>query len=137
LTLLVQVGILPAMATKLVMMLLTIDPDQPHLCGTPFFQAAAAAAMDVEVEIYFASKASLLLVEGVAERIYPSDNRSKSVYGFMKDAARLGVRFYACGGAMDAFNATRRKLIPECTGVAGASAYVERLMDQDWKSISY
>ena len=32
------------MANKLVMMLLTIDPDHPHLCGTPFFQATAAAA---------------------------------------------------------------------------------------------
>jgi uncharacterized protein len=132
-----QLGIFGGMSSKLVMMLLTIDPDQPHLCGTPFFQAAAAAAMDMEVEIYFASKASKLLVEGVADRIYPSDNRTKSVYEFMKDAAKLGVRFYACGGAMDAFNATREKLIPECTGVAGASAYVERVMDDDWKSISY
>ena len=83
------------MADKLVMMLLTIDPDQPHLCGTPFFQAAAAAAMDAEVEIYFASRATRLLVKGVADKIYPSDNKAKSVYGFMLDgqfdAGLLGV----------------------------------------------
>lgn len=125
------------MADKLVMMLLTIDPDQPHLCGTPFFQAAAAAAMDAQVEVYFASRATRLLVKGVADKIYPSDNRAKTVYGFMQDAAELGVKFFVCGGAMDAYAITGEQLIPECTGIAGATAYIERVMDSEWKSISY
>lgn len=125
------------MADKLVMMLLTIDPDHPHLCGTPFFQAAAAAAMDVEVEIYFASRATRLLVRGVAEKIYPSDNKAKSVYGFMQDAAELGVKFYACGGALEAYAITADVIIPECTGVAGGAAYISRVMDEDWRSITY
>ena len=89
------------MAEKLVMMLLTPDPDKPHTCGSPFFQAACAAAMDVEVEVYFASRAARLLVKGVAERIYPSDNASKTVYEFMQDAAGNGAKFYRlrrCGG---------------------------------------
>lgn len=125
------------MANKLVMMLLTIDPDQPHLCGTPFFQAAAAAAMDAQVEVYFASRATRLLVKGVADKIYPSDNKTKSVYGFMQDAAQLGVKFFACGGAMEAYSITEELLIPECTGVAGATAYMTRVMDSEWKSVSY
>jgi predicted peroxiredoxin len=125
------------MAEKLVMMLLTIDPENPHLCGTPFFQAAAAAAMDIEVEIYFASRATRLLVKGVAAKIFPSDNKAKSVYGFMQDAADLGVRFYACGGAMDAYAITREIMIPEVTGVAGGAAYMSRVLDDEWKSISY
>jgi len=122
---------------KLVIMLLNISPDQPHLCGTPFFQAAAAAAMDVEVEIYFASQATRLLVKGVAERIHPSDNKAKSVYGFMQDAAQLGVKFFACGGALDAYAITPEMLIPEYTGSAGATAYICRVMDDEWKSITY
>ena len=125
------------MAEKLVMMLLTIDPESPHLCGTPFFQAASAAAMDVEVEIYFASRATRLLVKGVADKIYPSDNKAKSVYGFMQDASELGVQFYACGGALDAYSITKDLLIPECTGVAGGAAYMCRVLDDEWKSISY
>lgn len=125
------------MSDKLVIMLLTISPDQPHLCGTPFFQAAAAAAMDVEVEIYFASKATRLLVKQVAEEIHPSESKLKSVYGFMQDAAELGVKFFACGGALDAYAITPDLLIPECTGVAGGAAYISRVMDDDWKSISY
>lgn len=122
---------------KLVMMLLTISPDQPHLCGTPFFQAATAAAMDAEVEIYFASSATRLLVRGIADGIHPSDNKAKSVYGFMQDASQLGVKFFACGGALEAYAITSELLIPECTGIAGAAAYICRVMDDDWKSITY
>lgn len=125
------------MAEKLVMMLLTVDPDSPHLCGTPFFQAAAAAAMDVEVEIYFASRATRLLKRGVADEIFPSENKVKSVYGFMQDAADLGVRFYACGGALDANGIHNDNLIPECTGVAGGAAFMSRVLDDDWKTITY
>lgn len=125
------------MADKLVMMLLTIDPENPHHCGTPFFQAAAAAAMDVEVEIYFASRAVRLLKKGVADSIFPSDNRIKSVYAFMQDAAELGVKFYACGGALQAFDVTDETLIPECTGVAGGAAFMARVLDDGWKSLSY
>lgn len=125
------------MADKLVMMLLTIDPDHPHTCGTPFFQAAVAAAMDMEVEIYFASRSVRLLINGVADKIYPSDNKLKSVYQFMCDAANLGVRFYACGGALQAYAVEPDMIIPECTGIAGGTAYISRVMDDAWRSISY
>ncbi len=125
------------MAEKLAIMLLGIDPDQPHLCGTPFFQAATAAAMDFEVEVYFASRAVRLLAKGVADRIYPSDNRAKSVYGFMQDAAQLGVKFYACGGAMDAFALKRDAMIDEVAGVANATTFIARVMDDEWRTVSY
>ncbi len=125
------------MADKLVIMLLTVEPEQPHLCGTPFFQAAAAAAMGFEVEMFFASRAMRLLVKGVADRIYPSDNRSKTVYGFMQDAAEQGVKFFACKGAMDAFALSPGDLIPELTGLAGATTFIGRVMDSEWRSLTY
>lgn len=125
------------MANKLAIMLLTIEPDFPHLCGTPFFQAATAAAMDFEVEVYFASRAVRLLAPGVADGIYPSDNRAKTVYGFMQDAAQLGVKFYACGGAMEANALTTSNMIPEVTGVANATTFIVRVMDDAWRTVSY
>ena len=102
------------MADKLVIMLLTIEPDHPHLCGTPFFQAAAAAAMGFEVEIYFASRAVRLLVKGVADRIYPSDNRVKSVYSLNVEG-----------------------MIPELSGLAGGTSFIGRVMDDGWKALTY
>ncbi|MEJ5210593.1 MAG: DsrE/DsrF/DrsH-like family protein [Burkholderiales bacterium] len=125
------------MADKLAIMLLHTDPDQPHLCGTPFFQAATAAAMGFEVEIFFASRAARLVVAGVADAIYPSDNRSKSVYGFMKDAAELGVKFYVCNGSLNALGITRQQMIPEVTGLAGGTTFISRVMDDDWRTITY
>lgn len=125
------------MADKLAIMLLSIDPDAPHLCGTPFFQAATAAAMDFEVEVFFASRAVRLLAKGVADRIYPSDNRSKSVYGFMQEAAQLGVKFYACGGAMEAYALNADTMIPELAGIANATTFIGRVMDDEWRTISY
>lgn len=125
------------MAKKLVFMLLTIDPEAPHLCGTPFFQATAAAAMGHEVEMYFASRSMRLLVKGVADKIYPSDNRAKTVYGFMQDAAEQGVKFFACKGAMDAYAVTPDQLIPEVCGLGGAGAFIGRVMDDEWKALTY
>lgn len=125
------------MADKLVIMLLMIGPDQPDLCGTPFFQAASAAAMDVEVEVFFASSAVKLLKQGIAHDIYPFDNKVKSVYSFMQDAAELGVKFYACGGALDANGVVRADLISECSGIVGGATYISRVMDDEWKSVSY
>lgn len=125
------------MSDKLVIMLLTLDPERPHVCGTPFFQAAAAAAMDVQVEMFFASRATLLLRRGVAEQLYPSDNRARSVYGFMQEAHALGVKFFACGGALEAFGMTLNDLVAECSGVANATTFVSRVVDDEWKSISY
>lgn len=125
------------MAEKLAIMLLSIDPDFPHLCGTPFFQAATAAAMDFEVEVYFASRAVRLLAKDVADRIYPSDNRAKSVYGFMQEAAQLGVKFYACGGAMEAHALKPDRMIPELAGVANATTFIGRVMDDEWRTVSY
>jgi predicted peroxiredoxin len=125
------------MADKLAMMLLTLDPERPHLCGTPFFQAAAAASMDVDVEVYFSSRAVRLLVKGVADRIYPGESQHKTVYEFMRDAAKLGVKFYACGGGLPELGVKEEDFIPECTGMAGAAAYIQRVMDDEWKVLSY
>ncbi len=42
------------------------EPEAPHRLATPFFHAAAAAAMDVPVEMYFTARSVHLLVLGVA-----------------------------------------------------------------------
>jgi len=126
------------MANKLVMMLLTVDPDQPHVCGSPFFHAAAAASMDVDVEVYFASRAVRLLLKGVADQLYPGEGRTKSVYHFMQDAAKLGVKFYACGGGFSSLGVEGNDdFIAEFSGIAGATAYIQRVMDDEWKTITY
>jgi predicted peroxiredoxin len=109
----------------------------PERCATPFFHAAAAAAMDVEVEIHFASRSVLLLVDGVAAKLYASADEEMSIYEHMQQAARHGARFYACSDAIAASGAGRAVMIPELTGVAGAAAFVARVLDADWKTLVF
>lgn len=125
------------MKTHIAILLWAANPQQPHLCATPFFHAAAAAAMDAEVEMYFTSASVRLLAKGVAASL-PSGPRARdTVYAFMQRAAEHGAKFYACSQAMAEHGVTETDFIPEVSGVAGAAVYMARCMDQAWSCISY
>ncbi len=125
------------MKTHLAILLWAADPAQPHLCATPFFHAAAAAAMDAEVEIYFTSRSVQLLAKGVAASLYTGPLKRETVYAFMQRAAEHGAKFYACSHAMEEYAVTKENFIPEVTGVAGAVVYMARCMDDAWVAITY
>jgi len=123
--------------SRLAILLWAVDPAVPHLCPTPFFHAAAAAAMDVEVEIHFAGRSVLLLVEGTAAGLYGGGDRALSVYEHMRQATRLGARLYACSDALDAHSVDRGHLIPELSGIAGAAAFTGRVLDREWETLVF
>lgn len=125
------------MGGRLAILLWAADPDRPHLCGTPFFHAAAAAAMDIEVEIYFTSKSVMLLAHGVAEGLYTGPRERATVYSFMQHAAQHGAKFFACSQAMEEHGLSPENLIPEVSGVAGATAYIARCVDERWTALTY
>jgi len=122
---------------RLAILLWAAEPDRAHMCGTPFFHAAAAAAMDAEVELYFASKSVLLLKQGVAEALYPGPAKERSVLEYLRHAAEHGAKFYACGQAMAAHGVAERDLIVQVSGQAGAAAWVGRCLDEDWATLVY
>lgn len=125
------------MKTHLAIICWAANPDHAALCATPFFHAAAAAAMDVEVEVYFTSASVLLLKQGVAAQLHSGPQQRESVYTFMQQAARAGARFYACSQALSEHGLTAADLIAETSGVAGAATYVARGLDEGWASIVY
>ena len=125
------------MKLKLAILLWATSPDQPHLCATPFFHAAAASAMDIEVEIYFTGKSVLLLVPGAAQNLYAGHRRDTSVYDQMKQALAHGARFLVCRDALDAHGVDAEGLIPEVAGFAGAAAFIGRVLDPEWVNLTY
>jgi hypothetical protein len=125
------------MAEKIVIMLLNLDLDQPGTLGAPFFQATVAAAMDLEVEIYFAARTTRLLRQGVAREIYPGEAREKSVYSFMQDAHEAGCAFYACAGAMDENGLTLDNAIPELDGMRGGGAFIGEVAEEGVATLTY
>lgn len=125
------------MRTRLAILLWATDPGTPHLCATPFFHAAAAAAMDAEVEVHFSGRSVLLLANGMADRLYAGIGREMSVYQHMRNAHGLGARFYACSDALDAHAVARAQLVPEVDGIAGAAAFLGRTLDPEWSTLVF
>jgi len=124
---------------RVAILLWACDPDDPARLATPFFHATAAAAMDAQVEIHFTARSVLLLRRGVADGLYASADRRKSIYGYMQEAAALGVCFYACPDALAAhgLDANADVLIPEYTGAAGAVSFMARVLDPAWRTLTY
>jgi len=122
---------------KLAILLWAATPTQPALCATPFVHAAAAAALDCEVEIHFAGPTVQLLVAGVAERLKPWPGVDVSIYQMMRQATNLGVSLRACAMAMGALVARDDALIPEYGGTVAASAFVARALDPEWTTLVF
>lgn len=125
------------MANKVVIMLLNANPAAPATLGAPFFQATVAACMDLEVEMYFAARTASLLRKGVAEDLFPGQEKQKSVYSFMQDAHEAGVKFFLCGGAMEENGLTEANAIPELDGVVGGAAFIGEAIEEDVVTLTY
>jgi len=121
---------------RLAILVWAADPDAPHLCATPFHFAAAAAAMDAEVEMYFTARSVRLLEGGVAERLVAAPGGAP-LADFLLQAHRLGVRLYACPTALQAHGVAESSLRPEVAGQAGAAAFVGRTLDAAWRTLSF
>lgn len=120
----------------LALLLWSATPQAPERCVTPFVHALAARALDAEVEIHFAGPAVRLLVAGVADGLYPTPAREKSVLAFVQEAAAAGAELFACGMARAAFVAEGEGLIPQARA-AGATAFVARSLDPAWRTLVF
>ncbi len=125
------------MADKVIIMLLNIDLERPGTLGAPFFQATVSAAMDLEVEIYFAGPSARLLVQGVADELFPGQTKQKSLYSFMQDAHEAGARFYVCAGAMDEHELNANNAIPEFGGCRGGAAFISEATEDGVLTLTY
>lgn len=113
------------------------DPSVPERLATPFFHAAAAAALDMPVEIYFTAASVHLLVPGVAAALHASTRHPKTIHDSMREAVTHGARLLACSDALDAHGIDRRHLIAECAGHGGAVQFMARVCDPHWKTLVF
>jgi predicted peroxiredoxin len=121
----------------LALLLWSATPERPDLLAAPFVYAMAAAALDAQVEVHFAGRAVRLLVAGEAARLRSADWSEHTIEGFMRDAARAGVRFLACGTALAAHVRDGEAMIPEYSGAAGAAAFAQRALDPAWRTLVF
>lgn len=124
-------------AAGIALLLWAADPDTPHRLTTPFFHAAAAAAMDWPVEIYFTAGSVRLLAPGVAAAIRPDPRHPKTVLDAMREAVAQGAKLYACTDALHAQGVDPATLIPECSGRGGAVQFMARAGDLRWRTLVF
>ena len=124
-------------AAGLALLLWAADPDDPQRLATPFFHAAAAAALEVPVEVYFAARSVHLLVPGVAAGLRASPLFGKTILDAMREAHGHGARFLVCTDALHAQGLAGQPLIAECSGHGGALQFMARAADLRWRSLVF
>jgi predicted peroxiredoxin len=124
-------------AAGIAMLLWSAEPERPELLATPFFHAAAAAAMDLPVEIYFAARSVRLLAPGVAASLRADPAYPKTVLDAMREAVSHGARLYACSDALHAQGVDPATLIAECSGRGGAVQFMARAADLRWRALVF
>jgi len=113
---------------RLAILLWLAPLDQPELLRAPFVYAAAAAALDAEVEIHFS---------GRTVRLLAADAENQEIKKYMKEVAAEGVRFLACSTALKRHVREDEKMIAEYAGAAGAASYAQRAIDPEWRTLVF
>lgn len=124
-------------AEGIALLLWAADPERPERLATPFFHAAAAAAMDMPVEIYFTAASVRLLVPGVADTLRASARVGKTIGDNIREAVEHGAVLFACTDALHAQGVDAARLIPECTRRGGAVQFMARAADLRWRTLVF
>ena len=74
---------------------------------------------------------------GVAASVFASTGSPRSVLDHMRSVSDMGARFLACSMALHERALALVGLIPECTGGAGATAFVVRALDPEWSTLVF
>ena len=123
--------------TGVALLLWACEPEAPQRLATPFFHAAAAAAMDVPVEIYFSARSVQLLVPGVADALRAGGRHDKTIGDSLREAVAHGAVLLACTDALHAQGLGDAVLIPECTRRGGAVQFMARACDPRWRTLVF
>lgn len=105
---------------KRILYVQTTGTEQPERCATVFFLAAAAAAMEVDVGIYFTQFGPTLLRRGVPETLTVKQGGAPLSH-FLEQARELGVRFYVCQPSLDLNDLKLADLIEGVEMIGGAA----------------
>ena len=122
---------------RLLILMVNTDPRNPEELAAPFYYAAVAAAMDHQVDVVCTGTAGRLMHKGVAAAIAIKPGDAKTVYDWIKEAHDQGAKFWACPANLDLFDKSEADLIPECSGVMGAAAMIQDIMDGDGRVLTF
>ena len=126
-----------AASRRLLIVMLNTDPRNVEELGAPFYHAAVAAAMDYQVDVVCTAAAGKLMMKGVADALHIKLGNPKTVYDWIKEAHDQGVKLWACPANLELYDISEEDLIPECSGMMGAAAMIQDIMDGDCRVLTY
>ncbi len=118
--------------TRRVVYVQTYGVEARDRMATPIYLAAAAAAMDMEVAIYFTVHGPTMLRRGVPEtvRVQKADGDGALIGFFLDQARELGVRFLVCQPSLD-LNAMTMDDVIDGVEMIGGAAFADLAADAD------
>ena len=122
---------------RLLIVLMNTDPRNVEELAAPFYYAAVAAAMDHQVDMICTATAGRLMLKGVAQALHVKPGDPKTVYDWIKEAHDQGARFWACPANLELFDKSESDLIAECSGLMGAAAMIQDIMDGECKVLTF
>ena len=122
---------------SLALLIWSADLSAPHRLATPFVMAQAAAALDMEVEIYFSAQCVQLLTPRLGSLTVGFGPEQRPLAEYLAQVSELGVKLYACSQALYAAGLTRHDLTPLCSGLGGSVQFMDRTADPAWRSLVF
>ena len=124
-------------APGLLIMVWSCNLQNPELAATPFMVAQAAAALDLQVEMLFTAQAVHWLLAEHRDRSIGFGPQCLPVHRYLEAAADLGIEIRACSQALHALGRSSDTLAPQCAGVGGLVAFIERGQDPAWRTLVF
>lgn len=116
--------------TKKILILQTSGVREPRRTFAPLYIATAAAAMDMDVTVWFTMEGVSLLKNGAAEKIELVKGSGVTLKTWFDRARSAGVKFMACAQALEGEELTMADIIEDCD-LAGAASIVDMSLDAD------
>lgn len=122
---------------SLAMLLWSADLKNPERVATPFVMAQAAAALDLQVELYFTAQSVQLLTPQAGSVPVGFGPEQRPLSDYLAQVSDLGVRLYACGQALHAAGLKADDLSPLCHGLGGSVQFMGRTADPTWRTLVF
>lgn len=122
------------MADRLLIILATADPRNAYALLPALSQATVAAAMEFKVEVVFTGFSGEVAKKGVAEGLFLSADKTKTIYDMICEAHEAGVKFKVCTSALEAWG---NGLIDQVEETVGGAYLISEAMDEGTVVFTY
>ena len=108
--------------------MVTTGANEPKKAFTPFYYAAAAAAMGYETYLFLVAEGPSLIKKGVAENIRTTED-GEPLKKVIDMAMKNGVKFLVCSVAAKVIWKLKDEDLPDGAEFAGAATLIEMAAD--------